>query len=87
MVQANALLMVPAINPLAQRAGTKQATLIALLQRPEGATIEVIIAATGWQAHTARGAMSGTLGKKLGLIVRSINEVGRGRVYRILLAD
>ncbi len=65
------------------RAGTKQAMLIALLQAPEGATMEAIIAATGWQAHTVRGAMSGALGKKLGLIVTSTKEEGRGRIYRI----
>jgi hypothetical protein len=57
--------------------------LIEMLQRPGGATIEAIVAATGWQAHTARGAMSGTLGKKLGLVVTSVKEDGRGRVYRI----
>ena len=66
-----------------QRVGTKQAMLIALLQAPEGATMEAIIAATGWQAHSARGAMSGALGKKLGLVVTSAKEEGRGRVYRI----
>lgn len=65
------------------RAGTKQALLIALLQAPEGATMEEIIAATSWQAHTARGAMSGALGKKLGLTVTSAKEGERGRVYRI----
>ncbi len=65
------------------RAGTKQALLITLLQAPEGATMEAIIAATGWQAHSARGAMSGALGQKLGLIVTSAKEDGRGRVYRI----
>ena len=70
-------------KPPNQRAGTKQAMLIALLQVPEGATMEAIIAATGWQAHTARGAMSGALGKKLGLAVTSAKEEGRGRVYRI----
>jgi len=51
------------------RAGTKQAMLIAMLQTAEGATMDAIVAATGWQAHTARGAMSGALGKKLGLVV------------------
>ncbi len=65
------------------RAGTKQAMLIELLQRPEGATMAEIVEATGWQAHTARGAMSGTLGKKLGLVVTSEKEDGKGRVYRI----
>ena len=69
-------------KPPTQRAGTKQAMLIALLQAPEGATMDEIVAATGWLAHTARGAMSGALGKKLGLIVTSAKEEGRGRVYR-----
>ena len=65
------------------RAGTKQAMLIALLQAPDGATMEEIVAATGWLAHTARGAMSGALGKKLGLVVTSEKDAARGRVYRI----
>ena len=65
------------------RAGTKQALLIAMLQAPEGATMDEIIAATGWQAHSARGAMSGALGKKLGLVVTSAKDEIRGRVYRI----
>lgn len=65
------------------RAGTKQALLIAMLQAPEGATMDEITAATGWLPHTARGAMSGALGKKLGLVVTSAKEENRGRVYRI----
>jgi len=64
--------------------GTKQALLIAMLQRPDGATMAEIIAATGWQAHSARGAMSGALGKKLGLEVVSAKEDARDRVYRIV---
>ena len=65
------------------RSGTKQAMLISLLQSPDGATMDEIIAATGWLAHTARGAMSGALGKQLGLVVTSSKEAGKGRVYRI----
>ena len=65
------------------RAGTKQAMLIALLQAPDGATIDEIVAATEWLAHTARGAMSGALGKKLGLVVTSEKDGTRGRVYRL----
>jgi hypothetical protein len=65
------------------RPGTKQAKLIALLEAPEGATMEVLIAATGWQAHTLRGAISRALGKKPGLTVTSAKEEGRARVYRI----
>jgi hypothetical protein len=60
------------------RAGTKQAQLIELLRRPEGATVEQIAAATGWQHHTIRGAISGALKKKLGLNVEATRtrEVG-----------
>ena len=65
------------------RAGTKQAKLITLLQAPDGATMDEIVAATGWLAHTARGAMSGALGKKLGLVVASEKDATRGRVYRL----
>jgi len=65
------------------RAGTKQATLISMLRAPDGATIEEIMTATGWLAHTARGAMSGALGKKLGLVVTSEKDALRGRVYRL----
>ncbi len=69
--------------PPAVRPGTKQALLIDLLTRKKGATIEEIVAATGWQPHSARGAISGTLKKKLGLAVTS-ERVGDGsRVYRI----
>ena len=72
----------PVTKPPTPRAGTKQAMLIALLQAPEGATMDEIVAATSWLAHTARGAMSGALRKKLGLVVTSAKEEGRGRVYR-----
>jgi hypothetical protein len=70
-------------KPPTRRAGTKQAMVIALLQRPEGATVAEIVAATAWQAHSARGLISGVLQKKLGLVVGSTKEDGRGAVYRI----
>ena len=70
-------------KPPTPRAGTKQALLISLLQAPEGATMDAMIAATNWKPHTLRGTMSGALGKKLGFIVTSAKEGGRGRVYRI----
>ena len=65
------------------REGTKQAKLIAMLRAPEGATIEEITAATGWQSHTVRGAMAGALKKKLGLEVTSEKVENRGRVYKL----
>ncbi|MBX9740499.1 MAG: DUF3489 domain-containing protein [Beijerinckiaceae bacterium] len=65
------------------RSGTKQAALIDMLRTPDGATIAEIAAASGWQAHTVRGAMAGALKKKLGLDVTSEKVEGRGRVYRL----
>jgi hypothetical protein len=70
-------------TPPSPRSGTKLALLIDLLRAGDGATIDEIIAATGWQAHSVRGAISGTLKKKLGLTVASEKQDGRGRVYRI----
>ena len=67
----------------AQRKGTKQALLIKMLEAPEGATIDQIVDATGWQPHTVRGAISGALKKKLSLNVFSEKIEGRGRVYHI----
>jgi hypothetical protein len=61
---------------------SKQDAVIAMLRRPEGATVEEVVRATGWQRHTVRGVFSGTLKKKLGLTLASAREV-RGRVYRI----
>ena len=65
------------------RHGTKQAILIEMLRRPNGATIQQMSAKTGWQAHSVRGAISGALKKKLGLAVTSERVGDRGRVYRI----
>ena len=64
------------------RKTTKQALLINLLKRPEGATIAEIVEATGWKAHTVRGAMSGALKKRLGLTITSEKIDYRGRVYK-----
>ena len=61
---------------------SKQDEVIALLRRPEGATVDEVANATGWQRHTVRGVFSGTLKKKLGLILASAKEE-RGRVYRV----
>jgi hypothetical protein len=57
--------------------------VIAMLRAEAGATIEEISAATNWAPHTARGFMSGTLKRKLGLAVTSEKVEGRGRVYRL----
>src|SRR6266550_7807261 len=66
----------------AAHAHTKMAKVIALLQRPEGATLQAIMRATSWQTHSVRWFISGQLKKKLGLKVRSFQRDGE-RVYSI----
>lgn len=65
------------------RADSKQAKLIEMLKRPDGATIDEIVKKFEWQPHTVRGAIAGALKKKLGLAVQSEKIESRGRVYRI----
>ncbi|MGI3212872.1 DUF3489 domain-containing protein [Roseovarius tibetensis] len=70
-------------QPVRRRSRTKQEALIAMLRAEGGATIDEIVAALEWQPHTARGAMSGALKKKLGLTIASEKVEGRGRAYKI----
>ena len=72
----------PAGGSAGPSAGSKQARVIGLLQRPEGATIDEIASAMGWQRHTVRGLISGALKKRLGLDIVS-ERTDRGRFYRI----
>ena len=65
---------------------SKQDAVIAMLQRPEGATVDEVASAMSWQRHTVRGLFSGTLKKKLGLTLASATEE-RGRVYRITASE
>ena len=65
------------------RENSKQAQMIELLKRPDGATLNQLIEATGWQAHTVRGAMAGALKKKLGLAITSDKAADQERTYRI----
>jgi hypothetical protein len=65
------------------RDNSKQAQVIAMLKRPEGATIASICEATDWQQHTVRGTFAGAFKKKLGLDITSTKEAGGERVYRI----
>jgi hypothetical protein len=64
------------------RESSKTTRVIALLRQPAGASLKTIMRATGWQAHSVRGFISGLLGKKLGLRVHSIERDGE-RVYTI----
>ena len=65
------------------RADSKQAQVVAMLKRPEGATIAQICTVTGWQQHTVRGTFAGAFKKKLGLAITSAKPEGGERVYRI----
>jgi hypothetical protein len=71
----------PSISRIAFRDGSKAAQVCTLLDRPEGATLDEIRSATGWQAHTVRGFISRTL-QKQGRRVRSFRKDGQ-RVYRL----
>ena len=80
----------PDAAPKRGREHSKQALVIEMLKRPEGATIAQICEATGWQAHTVRGTFAGALKKKLGLTIVSekiegpAGTPGAGqRLYRI----
>ena len=61
---------------------SKLDTMLALLKRPKGATLEELMKATGWQRHSVHGALSGVIKKRRGLpLIREFGE--RGRSYRI----
>ena len=73
---------VPSSRP-AQRA-TKQNACLRLLARPDGATIEDLQSATGWQSHSVRGFLAGAVKKKLGLTLVSSKAEGDVRRYRVV---
>jgi hypothetical protein len=64
------------------REGSKTAQVVAMLQRKGGATLAEITAKMGWQKHTVRGFMAGTM-KKAGYAVESFKPEGGERTYRI----
>lgn len=71
-----------AASPPRPRAGAKAATVIEMLRRPEGATVNQISEATGWLPHSVRGFLAGALRKTYRLVAVSEPAQG-GRVYRL----
>jgi hypothetical protein len=73
----------PSATPdVADKKPTKIERLVDLLRRPEGARLDEMMQATGWQSHSVRGALAGALKKKLGLCVSS-EKTAASRVYRV----
>ena len=70
-------------QPRGHRDGSKEALVIEMLRRPQGATIAQLMAATGWRANTVRGVFAGALKKRRGLAVTSEKPQGGERIYRI----
>jgi uncharacterized protein YjdB len=67
----------------AARDGSKTANVLDLLKRPDGVTLEELMKATGWQSHSVRGFLSGTVGKKMGFEVTSAKGEAGERTYSV----
>jgi len=65
------------------RDGSKAAKVLDLLRRPDGATLAELMKATDWQAHSVRGFLSGTIGKKMGLVITSAKAEDGERTYSV----
>ena len=73
----------PAKQAKGAREVSKTSEVLALMRRKNGATLQAIMEATGWQAHSVRGFISGALGKKMGLAVESTKGKDGERTYSI----
>ncbi|HLM98197.1 MAG TPA: DUF3489 domain-containing protein [Bryobacteraceae bacterium] len=81
--QAKAAKPARAKQASAPRPESKGAKILALIRRPKGATLAELTKLTGWQNHSIRGFLSGTVGKKMGLTVESAKREDGERVYSI----
>ena len=75
--------MKPAKKESGARQGSKTEKVLELLKRPKGATLKELLKATGWQPHSLRGFLSGTVGKKMGILVTSTKGEDGERSYSI----
>ena len=73
----------PAKKESGARQGSKTEKVLDLLTRSKGATLKELLKATGWQPHSVRGFLSGTVGKKMGLTVTSIRDEDGERSYSV----
>ena len=71
-----------AIRPIVPRPGSKSALLVKMLMSKRGVTIDEMTVATGWQAHSVRGFLAGTLRRRYGLKANVIETKGGKRRYR-----
>ena len=69
--------------PIGASGTSKQDRVVAMLQRPNGASIDDLMAATGWQRHSVRGVLSGVVRKKRGLKITTVRE-GKQLFYRVV---
>ena len=79
---ASALLGDPSFASAAPRPGSKQALIVAMLSQDKGATLDALIAATGWLPHTTRAALTGL--RKRGFSIERIRDETNGSLYRIV---
>jgi hypothetical protein len=63
--------------------GSKTAAILDLLKRPGGVTLKELMKATGWQPHSVRGFLSGTLKKKMAMPFESFKSADGDRTYRV----
>lgn len=80
---AGSAVVEPQVAPAAlpEKSANKSAMVLALLERPEGATLDQLVAATGWLPHTTRAALTGL--RKKGYVVESLKPSDGPRVYRV----
>jgi hypothetical protein len=73
----------PRIRRFASSPGSKAAKVLDLLKRPGGASLKELMKTTGWQPHSVRGFLSGTIGKRMGLPLTSTKGEGEERTYSL----